>query len=489
MSDVGAEGKRLASTLPVDMMPTQTWRPLDSNWMPVPPSSGTVELRERKLPEVLVTEKEGYASDGDLVIEYLIGSGGLGVVDAAVQSCLQRKVAVKRVRPERRSADSNTRLRREAYLMGQLEHPAIPPVHLLGSTPEGNDLLVMKRITGVEWGALLEEEFAGFDDGQLDAAATRKHLAILIRIGEALGFAHSRGIIHRDVKPENVVVGEFGEMYLIDWGIACQLPEEGAFEANGFAGTPCYAAPEMLARVPKLDVRSDVYLLGATLYHVMTGHPPHMGDSMQAVFEMALQYPVPSLSDVWPSPLKQICTRAMAADPDDRYPSVISMLEDIRYFLEYGELSDLESQCDQELEELESQIVDEHLNAEVYETIGTRCRFGLERLQQAWPGNERILKKLERCLLLLCQSAISRRRIAAARVLLHQYIELAGWEGNTAAHRMKDRIDGLADQMTSRGDELSMNIQVRLVEELASQKRAYDELLAAYKEIDEDSGN
>ncbi len=489
MSDVGAEGKRLASALPADMLPTQTWRPLDSNWMVSPISSGAVELEERKLPEVLVADGEGHTSDVDLVIERTIGSGGLGVVDAAVQSCLQRKVAVKRVRPERRSASANTRLRREAYLMGQLEHPAIPPVHLLGSTQEGNDLLVMKQVTGVEWGDLLDEEFARLDGGQLDAIAMRKHLAILIRIGEALGFAHSRGIIHRDVKPENVVVGEYGEMYLIDWGIACELPEEGAFEARCFVGTPCYAAPEMLSRDPKLDVRSDVYLLGATLYHVMTGHPPHMGDSIQAVFEMALQYPVPPMSDAWPAPLKQICARAMAADPDDRYSSVISMLEDIRYFLEYGELSDLELQCDQELEELESQIVNEHLNAEVYETIGTRCRFGLERLQQAWPGNERILKKLERCLLLLCQSAISRKRIAAARVLLHQYIELAGWEGNTAAHRMKDRIDGLADQMTSRGDELSMNIQVRLVEELASQKRAYDELLVVYRELDRDSGD
>jgi len=489
VSDFGTESRRLASTLPADMMPTQTWRPLDSNLMQAPPSSGTVELEGRKLPGVTIADGAGPAGDGDLVIEYLIGAGGLGVVDAAVQSCLQRTVAVKRVRPERRSADANTRLRREAYLMGQLEHPAIPPVHLLGSTPEGNDLLVMKRITGIGWDALLEEEFAGFDDGQLDTAAIRKHLAILIRIGEALGFAHSRSIIHRDVKPDNVVVGEFGEIYLIDWGIAAQLSEEHSFEARGFAGTPCYAAPEMLARVPKLDVRSDVYLLGATLYHMMTGHPPHMGDSTQAVFEMALQYPVPLLSDVWPAPLKQICIRAMAADPDDRYSSVLAMLEDIRYFLEYGELSDLESQCDQELAELESQVVDEHLDAEVYETIGTRCRFGLERLQQAWPGNERILRKLERCLLLLCQAAISKRRIAAARVLLHQYIGLAGWEGNTAAHRMKDRIDGLADQMTSRSDELSMNIQVRLVEELAAQKGAYDELLAAYRELDGDSGD
>ncbi|MBT4766959.1 MAG: serine/threonine protein kinase [Phycisphaerae bacterium] len=489
MSDIRAEGKRLASTLPADMMPTQTSRPLDSNWMPSLSASGTVELDEQKLPEVMVTDGEGYTSDGDLVIEYLIGTGGLGVVDAAMQSCLQREVAVKRVRPERRSASASTRLRREAYLMGQLEHPAIPPVHLLGSTPDGDDLFVMKRITGVEWGDLLAEEFAGFDDGQLDAVAIRKHLGILIRIGEALSFAHSRGIIHRDLKPENVVVGDFGEMYLIDWGIACSLPEGGVFEARGFVGTPCYAAPEMLSRDPKLDVRTDVYLLGATMYHMMTGHPPHMGDSIQAVFEMALQYPVPSLSDAWPSPLKQICIRAMAADPDDRYSSVLSMLEDIRYFLEYGELSDLESKCDQELAELELQIVDEHLDEEAYETIGTKCRFGLERLQQAWPGNERILKKLERCLLLVCQSAISKRRIAAARVLLLQYIELVGWEGNTTAHRMKDRIDGLADQLTSRSDELGLNIQVRLVEELASQKRAYDELLVAYREQEGDSGN
>ena len=168
MSDIRAEGKRLASTLPADMMPTQTSRPLDSNWMPSLSASGTVELDEQKLPEVMVTDGEGYTSDGDLVIEYLIGTGGLGVVDAAMQSCLQREVAVKRVRPERRSASASTRLRREAYLMGQLEHPAIPPVHLLGSTPDGDDLFVMKRITGVEWGDLLAEEFAGFDDGQLD---------------------------------------------------------------------------------------------------------------------------------------------------------------------------------------------------------------------------------------------------------------------------------------------------------------------------------
>ena len=477
MTQASEEAKRLASTLPRDLLPTVTWRPPDAGDFVIGQISGS------KLPTVTLKDRERIGSEPvELMVDELIGTGGMGMVHAAQQVSLKREVAVKRVRPDRRNDGSEAQLRREAYLMGQLEHPAIPPLHMVANA-DGQCVLVMRRVRGTPWDEKLEDY--GLQDSShiLQGAALRTELGTLLRIGEAIAYGHERSILHRDIKPGNVVIGEFGEVYLLDWGISVQLDEHGVYQAGAFAGTPAFAAPEMLGRKPVLDERTDVYQLGATLYCVVTGNPPHEGTTAEDVFSQILISPVPELTDEWPASLAMVCRRAMSSDPADRYFSVRAMLEDLRYVIEYGELTDLEADCDRDLATLEAMSQQRDVDSAEFDEVAVRCRYGLERILDNWPGNIGVSQKLTRCLFLLCEAAIGRQNLAAARANLAEYERLGGAAVETRAAAMCRRIDALADQLIAKGDELGMNIQVRLVEKLAQQQQEIERLQGAYDEL------
>jgi serine/threonine-protein kinase len=446
----------------------------------------TADISDWHLPGLAMKAKgDSDKVSCDFSIGELIGAGGFGIVHIAEQACLNREVAIKRVRPDRRTAVAEQQLQREAYLMGQLEHPAIPPAYLVGVADDEGPVLVMRWIRGVPWNEKLAQFTSLERDGLLKGAALRSELSSFVRICEAVAFSHGQGIIHRDIKPSNIVIGQYGEVYLLDWGISVELQDDGAYSAIGFAGTPCFAAPEMLGRVPKLDPRTDVYLLGSTLYNIVTGHPPHQGETTEEVFEQILTSPVPTFEEGWPDALEMLCRKAMEADPNDRYASARAMLEDLRYVIEYGELTELEAGCDRDLKALIEMAEGRDVDKSQFDEIGTRCRFGLERILHDWPSNTTVARKLEKCLYLLCNAAISQQRIAAARAMIMQYRELAGDIGAERADVMRRRIDALADRLIAKGDELSMNIQVRLVERLAAKEQEYDELMVAYKKLRE----
>ncbi|MDG1837236.1 MAG: serine/threonine-protein kinase [Phycisphaerales bacterium] len=485
MSDAKNQAARLASTIPSDLLPTVTcfprlpW-PIDlsqSQSQPADISCGHLSRLDIKSKDD--SEKASF----DFSVGALIGSGGFGIVHSAEQSCLNREVAIKRVRPDRRSAAAEEQLQREAHLMGRLEHPAIPPAYLIGMGNDKEPVLVMRWIRGVPWNDKLAEFPSSEGDGLLRGAVLRNELNSFIRICEAVAFSHGQGIIHRDIKPSNIVIGQYGEVYLLDWGISVELQDDGVYNALGFAGTPCFAAPEMLSRAPKLDARTDVYLLGSTLYNIVTGYPPHQGETTEEVFERILTSPMPTFAEGWPDALKMLCRKAMEADPNDRYASARAMLEDLRYVIEYGELTELEADCDQDLNALIEMAEDRNKDISKFNELGTRCRFGLERILHEWPSNTTVARNLEKCLYLLCNAAISQQRIAAARSIMVQYRELAGDTGADRADVMRHRIDALADQLIAKGDELSMNIQVQLIERLAAKEQEYDELMVAYKKL------
>jgi serine/threonine-protein kinase len=221
-------------------------------------------------------------SGPDLLVLDTLGEGGMGRVLLARQRSLARDVAVKVLKPETADADGALSLLREAVVMGGVEHPNIVPVHALGRDDRGHPVLVMKRIEGTSWRALLDDDAHPTWTALLAAHGDRvsAHLEVLMRVADAAHFAHARGVIHRDIKPENVMVGAFGEVYLVDWGIAIRVgrtqPDgDGAFRIRG---TPAYMAPEMIGGDPtRLDARTDVYLLGATLHEVLTRTPRHRG--------------------------------------------------------------------------------------------------------------------------------------------------------------------------------------------------------------------
>src|SRR6185436_19129803 len=206
-----------------------------------------------------------------------------------------RTVAVKELL--RRNDPSNeARFVREALITARLEHPGIVPVHEAGRWPNGAPYYVMKLVEG----RTLKELFA-------EQQTRGKRLALLphvIAIADAVGYAHSEGVIHRDLKPSNVIVGSFGETIVVDWGLARdrkrdvpEPSEEILAAASGVStvsgkvvGTPAYMSPEQ-ARGDVVDERADVYALGAVLYEVLAGTPPHADETPQAVLDRVIARP------------------------------------------------------------------------------------------------------------------------------------------------------------------------------------------------------
>ncbi len=267
------------------------------------------------------------APHADFELGDVIGAGGMGQVISARQTALDRTVAAKFLRGKAGDAGA---LVREAIITGRLEHPNIVPVHVLAVTSAGAPFFTMKRIEGTPWSTALAA-------GQPLLEA----LEVLGRVCDAVAFAHARDVLHRDVKPSNVMVGNFGEVYLVDWGLAVSLTPDTVLplaSTSSFAGTPAYLAPEMAAGDgPALCPQTDVYLLGATLYEVLTGRPPHQGAGPGDAVSVALEGKVPVFEASVPPRLAAICRKAMAKLPAERHASAQAFKEAITGYLRHRE--------------------------------------------------------------------------------------------------------------------------------------------------------
>jgi serine/threonine protein kinase len=284
--------------------------------------------------------------------------GGLGVVFVARDAELNREVALKEIQD--RHADnphSRARFLIEAEITGGLEHPGIVPVYGLGSYEDGRPFYAMRFIRGDS----LKDVIAAFHADETlknDPGARTLELQKLLRrfldVCNAIGYAHSRGVLHRDLKPDNVMVGNYGETLVVDWGLAkagglsggegeTTLPEETFNPASASGsdqtlpgsviGTPAYMSPEQAeGRVDLLGPASDVYSLGATLYALLTGCPPFIDKNIAEVLRKVKhgEYPRPREASPWlDRGLQAICLKAMALRPADRYASPRALVEDL----------------------------------------------------------------------------------------------------------------------------------------------------------------
>ncbi len=249
-----------------------------------------------------------------------LGQGGMAIVRVGRQLKLDRAVAVKTLRSDRRSSADVEQLLREARITGRLEHPNIVPVHDIVRGSDGAPQVVLKLIEGHTWSDLMSDaEQVRVLFGASDLLEW--NLGVLMAVARALSFAHSRGVIHRDVKPSNVMLGAFGEVYLVDWGIARELDDPSQVDAPfEVAGSSGYMAPEQLLGNPSaFGSWTDTYLLGATLYHVLTGKPPHSGVAMGLRVADALDgKPAPPLPESVPAELRRIVERALEPSPERR---------------------------------------------------------------------------------------------------------------------------------------------------------------------------
>jgi hypothetical protein len=246
-------------------------------------------------------------------IEELVGRGGMGVVYRAYDLRLKRTVALKLVTPEL-ALDQRfkERFARETELTMGLEHPNVVPIHDAGDV-DGRLYLAMRLVEGTDLRALLATE------GALEPA---RALAICGQVATALDAAHRKGLVHRDVKPSNVLLDATEHVYLADFGLTRRLEEQGAQAGEGRSvGTPAYLAPEQIEGTP-VDGRADVYSLGCVLFECLTGSVPYRRASRLAAAWAHLEDEPPSASGLvseLPEALDAVITKALAKEPEDRY--------------------------------------------------------------------------------------------------------------------------------------------------------------------------
>jgi serine/threonine protein kinase len=268
----------------------------------------------------------GYEMQGPL------GKGAMGSVYKMRQLSLNRTVAVK-VLPVKLSQNPDfvQRFKKEGQAAASLSHPNIVQAIDVGSTPEGRHYFVMEYIEGKSLYDLMAAPPAGEGRSFSEAEA----LDITIQMGEALSHAHSRGLIHRDVKPKNIMLTPQGVAKLTDLGLARATADKEAAEseAGKAYGTPYYISPEQIRGDVDIDYRADIYSLGATLYHLVTGRPPFEGDTPAAVMHKHLKQqlvPADHVNTALSTGVGEIIDVAMAKRREERYSSVDKMVEDLR---------------------------------------------------------------------------------------------------------------------------------------------------------------
>ena len=328
--------------------------------------------------------------DSDYELLEVLGEGGMGVVYTARQMSIDRTVAVKMIKTSQIADDAREKFLSEAVVTGDLDHPNIVPIYDLGSNDSGALFYSMKRVEGTPW---------------LDVVKTKslqENVEILMKVADAVAFAHSRGVVHRDLKPENVMLGEYGEVLVMDWGLALPssdfLNSHRIAQTTGMGGTPAYMAPEMAAGpVNRISCPSDIYLLGAILYEVVTGRPPHSGkNAMQCLFAAMKNEIVPTEKK---GELVDIALRAMATKPEDRYASVRSFQEHIREYLSHTESIALSSRAEEEL--IKAKKSNEYQDFQ-------QALFGFKEAYELWDGNKRAQKGISEAQLAYAGSALAK---------------------------------------------------------------------------------
>lgn len=319
-----------------------------------------------------------------------LGEGGMGLVYEARQTSTNRRVAVKTLKNQARKDQSYWRkFFLEAVITSRLDHPNIVPIYDLGIDETGRLFYSMKRIRGHAWSR------------KIQTLPLVENLEILLRVCDAIAYAHDLGVVHRDIKPENVMLGDFGEVFVVDWGLAMTTENfpgtRHLSQTTSMGGTPAYMAPEMVTGpVARIGPWSDVYLLGAVLYEIVTGQPPHVGKTaMQCLMEAASNRIRPTDKS---GELVDVALRSLATDPSQRHANVAAFQAALRNYRTHADSHALADRAQEDLTRAREAGDELALNRSV---------FAFHEALQLWPANERARTGLDEASLDFAQRAIA----------------------------------------------------------------------------------
>ena len=267
----------------------------------------------------------------------LLGEGGMGIVYVGHDPFLRRDVAVKILHKHfRPKGSASRRLLLEAQITASLRHPNIVPVHVIAQTDQGRPFFTMQVVDGLNLRQWWKQK-------RLEPGTSERinqGIKILMRVCEALEYAHSKGVLHLDIKPDNIMVGPFGQVYLMDWGLALSRDfSHSGHDRVEIAGTPAYMSPEQ-ARGEPVDERADVFGLGALLFELISGETPY-GSLKSSSVSRSARGEVLSLVDTVidfdiPKSLMSLVDRAIKPDPKDRFESISEVGTALNAFLQDG---------------------------------------------------------------------------------------------------------------------------------------------------------
>ncbi len=267
---------------------------------------------------------------GDYELLEEIGRGGQGVVYRARQKSLNRTVALKVIGLGQWSSTPHLkRFRHEAEAAASLEHPQIVPIYEIGER-DGSCYFSMKFVEGGQLDALVKRE----------PLSPRRAAKLLVKIARTVQFAHEHGILHRDIKPGNILLDKEGEPHLTDFGLARLLEQKSTItHSSDVLGTPSYMSPEQATgRAKELTPAADVYALGAVFYHMLTGQPPFAGNTTYETIRMMLDSEPRNPRLLNPKvgrDVSAICLKCLEKDPQRRYPAAAALAEDLEHWLKH----------------------------------------------------------------------------------------------------------------------------------------------------------